>query len=262
MKHLSQSALSFAFLLLLISCKKEQTEPKATLNQQEVVLQYNQTFDFEVKKGSSIVDFSTLATSSSDEFVGKTNNQGQFIANTIGETTIKILGEGINLTAKVTVNPIQQLFAEPVTNFTYDKMQIKSAEKRILLQETATGLVYNGENNNLEDVIYLFTPQGKLSAAALLFPSTSSLVEKTAVFYAERYNMIGSSENYYYFENPKLQYIVGIGVDADLGFHALYFKPEDTNAWNIQKAIEPMQLKTRKPVNKDLMLKYHELKKN
>jgi hypothetical protein len=261
MKQILQNVLLLLALFTVMSCKKATQEPEATLNQKDISLHYNETFTFEVKKGNNVIDFSTLTTSSSDEFVGTINNQGVFEANTIGETTIKIMGDGVNLTAKVTVTPIQNLFEEPITNFLFNKSQIKSAEKRNLLNETATGLLYDGENNLLEYVIYILTNQGYLSSSAMLFPLNSTLPERLAVFYAERYNIIGELDNYFYFANPRENYFVRIGMDEDLGLHALYIKDPDAIAEIKSSTLEKVIVYT--PQNKTEFLQvFRQLKEN
>lgn len=246
MKQILQNVLLLLALFTVMSCKKATQEPEATLNQKDISLHYNESFTFEVKKGNNVIDFSTLTTSSSDEFVGTINNQGVFEANTIGETTIKIMGDGVNLTAKVTVTPIQNLFEEPVINFSFNKSQIKAAEKRLLRQEVATALAYVGENSNVEEVVYLFNTQGKLSGAGLMFPTSSVLVEKVAVYFAERYDPIGTLDDYYIFQKPNVDYAVGVGYTVDLGFHALYFNTSESSALDLHQRITPLATRPEK----------------
>ncbi len=224
-------AIGLAVLVaVFVACGKDNKEPTAALNQTEITLHYDEEFQFEVKKGDQTVPFTSLTTSSSDEVVGNINGSGLFEANRIGETTIKIVGDGINLSAKVTVEPYQNLFAEPVINFNGTKQDIKNAEKRSLSTETATALLYTGENSNIEEVFYSFGSNGRLNGAISLFPMNISLAEKIAVFYIERYEYIGTSDNVFYFRDQQRGVAVGLDINQGVGFGAVYINSNSLQA--------------------------------
>lgn len=237
-KNCAIKLIGITYMLLVIACGKDTKKPEAILNSTNVALKHKETFQFEVTRGNEQVPFSTLTSSSSDDFVGSLSSSGLFTANSIGETTIKIVGEGISLSAKVTVEPIYNLYREPSLNFSHSKAQIKSYETRSLDGETAGALLYKGENNNLDYVMYIFE-NGVLNGAAVLFPPRSSLVEQVTAFYNERYNYLGQTSGRLVFDTPKSSVMVVIGVDSDLGFNAMYLDGTGVRAQGIKAELEP-----------------------
>lgn len=225
----------YLFVLFLastitLSCSKDGTEPSATLNQSEVNLNYDGEFQFVVSKGNESVDFSTLTASSSNEFVGRINNSGMFEANKVGETTIKIMGDGISLEATVTVTPYHELFDEPIIDFTANKTTIRDSENRKFVQEVDEFLIFEGENSRINNVVYLFGANGRLRSAMSLYPTTSSLVENIAVFYLERYDYLGQEDDIFVFRSEDKSILVGLGNIPVFGFGATYFSSTSSQA--------------------------------
>lgn len=211
-----------ALVVLLISgCSKNKIEPDAVLNSSEVTLKYDETFKFKVKKGDKDIDFGLLTFSSSDELVGIMNNEGVFTAKKVGETTVKIMGEGVNLTAKVVVEPYQNFFIEPYQNFDGNISSIKKYEKRKLLNELSSGLIYEGENSDLKYVIYTIDKE-VLSGSAAVFNPIRNVMDKVATYYLERYEFLGIDGTALYFKDSKRKFAVIIDVNTSLGFHSLY----------------------------------------
>lgn len=215
------SILLTVFAFLISSCSKDNPEPEAALNQTDITLHYDETFQLVVKKGDENVAFSKLTVSVSNEHVGEVKPTGLFEAKRVGETTITITGQGISLTAKVTVKPYHTLFSDPYLIFGNSKANVKGFEKRTLEVEIQDALLYKGENANIRNVMYTFD-SGKLFSTFVLFTSTS-FIETTATYYKERFEFLGTESSEIYFIDRESKVAVVLSYNNSLGFNAAYF---------------------------------------
>lgn len=207
-------------VLLIISCSKKDDKPSTTIDQDKVSLNYDQSHQFKLSEGSTAVDAAKATWTSSDLSVGTINAAGLFKASKIGNTTIKAVINGATISSEVTVIPYSELCVEPVAEFGISMAAVKSREKRAFLEQSATSLLYKGENAKLSNVIYSFQPSGLESSILLLSP-TNAVVEESAKFFAERYPFAGESDGIFFFEDLKTT--VGVGYLEELGFVAVYF---------------------------------------
>lgn len=207
-------------VLLIISCGKNDDKPGTTLDQHEVSLNYDQTHQFKISEGGTALDASKVTWTSSDIHVGTIDAAGLFTAHKIGTTTIKAVTNGSTLTSEVTVIPYSELCVEPITEFGISLATVKSREKRAMLEQTTTALLYKGENPKVLNVIYSFNASA-LESSILLFSPTSEVVEESARFFAERYPFVGESEDIFFFEDAKTT--LSVGYFPELGFVAVYF---------------------------------------
>lgn len=206
--------LCIALPTWMAGCGKNDNLP-LTINQTEVQLRYDGTFDF------SIRNVSDVEWSSSDAFVGTIGPDGKFQAHHIGETTItgKALGEFV--TAQVVVEPIVVDVVEPYMEFGKTLPDVKNFEKRQLLHEAPTVLVYTEASEYTLGARYIF--EGNLFNSVSLLWSDARTEEGTT-FYAERYELFGSSNNIRYYTDKSNSILISLTNDSVRGFVATYSK--------------------------------------
>ncbi len=222
------------------SCgKKGEGEPDLQLNAATVDLRYDQTHQFSVTKGASAMAANTFTWTSTDQTVGTVSTGGLFTAKKIGQTTINGSSASGSVTAKVTVTPYSTMVKEPYFDPTATIATTKSKETRTLVSQDGNTLLYNGENANVRNVIYLFE-NGQMTQGALLLANTNAVVQEFATFIKERYNYLGDNGAGVYVYSDNKNVTVGIGADATLGFYALYIKYSGSARGSI-KAIEAVR---------------------
>jgi hypothetical protein len=70
--------------------------------------------------------------------------------------------------------------------------------------------------------MYLFT-DNQMTSGSLLLTTTTDVINESAKFYKERYTYLGmENDTYFYGDNNNL--VIGILLDAKLGFMAIYIK--------------------------------------
>lgn len=217
--------LAMVAVVTISSCKKDDNAPVYSLNESEVIIHYDETFKFTMSDGASTVDANRLTYFSSNESVGTISDSGEFEAKKIGESTITVKGPGSNeLTAQVVVEPYYTLYTEPSVEFGTSIQSVKSYESRTIAAETATSLLYDGENGNIEGVMYLFE-SNKLTGAIVVLPNgDSEFGEQLATFYFERYQFAGESDDMYFFTDEENGVAIGVGVVDSFGLTASYFR--------------------------------------
>lgn len=241
MRYQSNRTYLFLWILLgafFIGCSKSETaKPKLSLNATEVKLNYDEEFQFVLKRGEEVISFSSVTTSSTDEFVGRVNNSGVFEAQHVGETDITLVHEGESIKAKIIVEPIYTFFQEPFNEFGKGKSQIKSLEKRRLLFEDTNGLIYSGENNRVEYIGYLFE-NNRLKGSIVDFKNSRIYVNDIMYFYDERYTFEGEEDDIYLFTNKSKNIVVGLTI-ANAELRAAYIPYNgQLNAQSILKAMQ------------------------
>lgn len=211
--------LFFVAVSTLVGCSKSDgPNPEFKINQKEVKLNFDGSFDFKVENASNV------SWSSSDEFVGTVASDGKFKAKHIGEATITGVADGKSVSAKVIVEPYVTDIIEPLITFGASKANVKSFEKRALQNETSTGLLYNGQGNKEKQVVYVFE-NSLLKSPALTFNANfNDIGSVLAKFYSERYTVIGAEDGVIYFESKDKKSAVAIGASASLGLSAIYLK--------------------------------------
>lgn len=107
---------------------------------------------------------------------------------------------------------VPRLFLEPSVSFGATTAQIKREERRTLLQETTTGLSYEGSNAIEKGAAYLLE-NGRMTSAAVLL-SLSVDVNKLSTFLTNWYKMLGEADNLLVFESRDGKYDLIVGIDA------------------------------------------------
>ncbi|MBD1423790.1 hypothetical protein [Sphingobacterium chuzhouense] len=209
----------FVTMATLIGCGKNEDGP-LTINQTEVKLRYDGDFTFSTNNTNNV------EWSSSDEFVGIIGSDGKFEARHIGETTITGKIRGQSITAKVIVEPTVIGVIEPYIQFGKRKSDVKNFEKRQLGNEASTVLFYTETSTYTWGARYLFE-DNLFTSASLLW--NDSRIEEGAAFYAERYQLIGRSNNIYYYTDKTNSVVISVTSDYSLGFTATYSKNTTTN---------------------------------
>lgn len=207
----NQLWIMFIALTICIGCGK--SDPPLSINQTEVTLRYQEEFLFAIKN-AVIVEWT-----SSDEFVGKIESDGTFKARHIGETTITGKSQGKTFTAHIVVEPTITGVAEPFLQFGKRKPDIKDFEMRQLADETPQTLFYTEPSTYTWGARYIFEDD-LLAKVDLLW--NFSKIEESAIFYAERYELVSTSNNITYFRDRSGGTVVQLTSDSSLGVTASY----------------------------------------
>ncbi|QQT44890.1 Uncharacterised protein [Sphingobacterium multivorum] len=203
-------------------CSKSDS-PSMQINQKEVKLKFDGSFDFKIDNASSV------EWSSSDEFVGKVGSDGKFKAAHIGEATVTGKVSGNTVSAKVIVEPYVTDIVEPTVEFGASKATVKSFEKRSLFFENSDGIIYTGQGNKEKQVFYVFG-NSKLSSSSLIFNTNfTDIGSILAKFYGERHQVLGTDSGTIFFQSKDKKTIIGISVGSSLGLNATYI-PESSSA--------------------------------
>jgi hypothetical protein len=217
-------ALAF-FALLLSSCSKKDSESKPLpykIDKENVALHYDETHQFLVTQGAVEIDAKTITWKSSDESVATIDANGKLSGKKIGMVTLTATSGSLNLKSTVTIIPYSNLCKEPYFEDGTTIATTKSKETRPLANETATSLLYTGENAKLRNAMYLFT-DNKMTSGSLLLTTSTDVINESAKFYKERYTYLGmESDTYFYGDNNNL--VIGILLDAQVGLMAVYIK--------------------------------------
>ena len=212
MKKITLFALSM--LLILAACKKDE-DPKLSLDKSEITLQHDKTGQLTANMDCTWI--------SSDIKVATVSTTGLVTGNLIGDAiiTAKSQGGNIEATCAVHITPVSVLFKEPYFVYGASSSLTKLNESRLLKAETATGLIYYGENSNVRFVMYTFATNAMTSAIVLL-QNTTSVTSESVTFMTERYSFYGYSDGFYMFKDGNGT-IMAVSYDDSLGLNVLYF---------------------------------------
>lgn len=215
----------FTFIVLILAgCSKDKNnDPVYEINSTTLTTNYDKEFQFSIEGNPE-----NIVWSSSDENVGTIDNTGLFKANKIGSTTITAKIGTASVKSEVTVESYGELFKEPYTDYGSNKASIKSKESRSLKAEISTALLYEGENNIVKDLLYLFE-NDKMQAASINFSYSSSIASQVGQFYGERYTYLGFDDDYIFMNNNKGS-IIGISVNDSGDLNATYLSESSAKA--------------------------------
>jgi hypothetical protein len=239
----------------IFSCSKKNSVSPYKLDNTAVSVHYDQTHQFQVSQGSAALQGSATTWKTSDTTVGVINQAGFFSAKRVGTVTVTGTASTYNLKATVTVVPYSTLCKEP---FFQDGASIDSTEKREfrpLTGASATGLVYTGENAKVRTVEYGFVDD-KMTAAVLLLANTDAVVTEADKFFSERYTLLGTANNVYYFTDKVKLIALSIDSNATVGFNALYVKASSasTSAINSKNLIELNKIRVNTLKSQSLLI--------
>lgn len=209
-------------LLLFIACSKSDPEPAVTIDSSTLDLKYDGEHQFKLTKGTDEITTTSYAWKSSDEKVGTIGVNGLFEARKIGKTTIVATAtDGKSVQSEVTISPYTTFLTEPIKDFYANKESIKSLEKRKLYYESTDGLIFEGDNSNVEYVGYTFK-NGRVNSGIVIFNSTTGIVDLIGTFLSERYPHKGAFDGKIGFIDDEKKFAVVLSVDPSLGLNAIY----------------------------------------
>ena len=145
----------------------------------------------------------------SDQFVASVNEQGRIICKHVGSCTIFVATADarFSTTCIIHVKPNHELFDVPVLDFKTTKTIVKLKETdKTLVYETPTMLVYQGNENPIQQLVYLFDETQKLESSVVKL--ASSVSSELAAFMDEYF------EQYQSAEGDNLQAWSGNGTEA------------------------------------------------
>lgn len=218
-KHL---LIILIFYVFFLSCSKKDDSPKLyELNETNVELHYDESFQFKITNNGKIVNFSSANTIISNPRIGTIDYAGLFTAETIGESSFEIKVDSHALYGKITVIPyFSDLFAEPFyLNFKNESPSIINSENsagRVLVHvsDNEEATIFKGENELVHAVLYAKSNDNRnlISGSIVKFRSDyQSAREDLRIFLSERYTQIGK---------------VSV-IDGDPQYDAIFFKSEE-----------------------------------
>jgi hypothetical protein len=174
-------------LLVVTGCKKESLS-RLEINGNNVVLHYDETFQFNIKVGNQLIPSESVQWNSSDEIRGTVDPSGLFKAGIIGSTVITGTYEGEIVTCEVTIVPRHTFFREPLTIMGSSTQAVKDYEERPVMAfpNYKDRLDYIEESTNILDLAYVFD-KDKLQLILIAFGRNPDLYELIINFYKERY---------------------------------------------------------------------------
>jgi hypothetical protein len=213
----------FLIVILFVfnSCKKELKSIQ--LDKNEITIHYDESYQLDVSYSPTDVDVPPVFTWFSENTeVAEVDQSGLVEGVKIGETNIKVQTEDAKFQAacKVIVEPISNLYKEPIIEFGQTKSYVKSKETRLIDYETSDGIAYKGENSKVRYVMYLFELDMLESSAVML---VSTATEEVATFLKERYDLIGTIDDVFFFRINNTV-VAGITYDISLGLVVIYMK--------------------------------------
>lgn len=215
----------FPVILIFNSCEKKLKSVE--LDNEEITIHYNETYQLNASYSPTDIDNRpTFTWHSENTDVAKTDQKGLIEGVRIGETTITAQTEEpvFKASCKVIVEPISNMYAEPVLDFGENMSFVKDKETRTLVFEDAEGLVFEGENLKVLGIMYFFEYE-RLSFTAALFENSPSVIEELNTYLSERYEFLGVNEGIYFHEVGE-NIIAARSIDSELGLNVIYF--EDT----------------------------------
>lgn len=181
----------FLCIGILHSCKK--SDQNYQLNQTQVELKYDQTFQFTLTPNTS---FDKVNVRNTNNDVGQIDNKGLYSAHNLGTSMLTFIVDGQELKATVEVKPYETFFTEPKLLLRVNKAEIKKLESRTLINEDTNELIYAGENNMVDQIIYQFDPANQmLKNCVVKFSAQAPSDERMLTFFRERYESLGNVDN-------------------------------------------------------------------
>jgi len=221
---------------MVVGCGDDYDIDQFTLNATKLALHYDDVYPFSVKLGKTDITASTFKWSSSDEQVGTVDANGVFHAKRIGTTTISAANNTSAVTCNITIEPYETFLTEPMLSFGASVNDVKTFEQRKLSVDVSGSLLFSGENDLVNGVMYSFQ-DGKLTSCIVLFANTSELVERVKTFYSERYTYMGETDDLLYFEGEN-NLLVALSIKGTGSKNVVYRPKSIEQTKNIVSAIQ------------------------
>ncbi|RYU97097.1 hypothetical protein [Emticicia agri] len=212
--------------LIAISCTEE-VEP-LTISDIEVELHHDESHQFNLKRGTALVDATEIEWSSGHEKIGKIDAKGKYRARKVGLSHVTGISKGQILQASINVIPYSDILTEPIAEFGASKEFVKSKERRKFYKQLDNNTIaYEGENEAIRTVLYSFE-NNKLEAVTVVFTSNTAVAGEVGTFYRERYPEFKIKDPYVFcFDDDKVKVVV-LSVVSGVGLSAIYI-PYTTN---------------------------------
>ena len=155
---------------------------------------------------------------SSNEFVASVDRSGVVRANHVGDAYISAFIGNEELVCQVVVEPIVDIFQEPILAFGESKRYIYNEEWRELIEETRDYLWF--EDSDVDFYKYMFE-FNKLIQAGVTIKPRSVTVDELNLFLDERYQFVLDDMGFMVFERDYF----GVEVYADrVGVRIIYYE--------------------------------------
>lgn len=219
--------LSLSTLLIASACSKSEDE-KSTLDKTSITLNKDKTIQLNVSTGNNSINWSC-----EDEYVASVSNSGLVTGNRVGKTIVT----ANDLKCQVIVDPIYNLYEEPVLDWNMTKSQIVS-KLGTPYSSTSTTIIYETKNSKAPLIMYTFDTNGKLKGSYVTV--MSNYVTECSDFLLERYAVwdISSGSNIIALfgnslDTKKATVIVGIQVESRY-IGVVYIPNNSTKSANVE----------------------------
>lgn len=226
--------ISLLIFTILFSCKKDE-DPVFTLDSATTVLTSGGTHQI-VIKGSTTEKFTYK---SDNDFIATVDESGLITGKRVGETVIKVSGNGFIGECKSTINPLYNTFNEPITSFGIKRSEVKSKETRTIFTETETITIYKGSLR--EKYVAYFFENGILTHSAVILSSAYS--SALGSYMAERYVIVSVDPVLAYSVDYK--FMVGTSLTDDLDWFVMYMPKDNNKAAHISSRAKEEVLKSK-----------------
>jgi hypothetical protein len=224
---MKKSSVILLFLFFgFYSCEKDLKS--IHLDRSEITMHYNDTTQLIVTFSPSDADVQPVFIWSSDNLDVVTVDDTGFLKGVrIGETNVvvKTLDEKFQDSCKVFIEPISNLYLEPIYELGTSVSYIKSKVLRELLVENPNVLIYKGYTDNVTYVMYVFESDKLTSATVLL---KEGLMAQATTFLSERYEFHETLNGVtYYRVNQSV--LAGLGYDPKIGLTVTYVAHDEVH---------------------------------
>jgi len=210
-------------ILAFYSCEKELKSIQ--LGKSEITIHYDESYQLDVSYSPTDVDIPPVFTwYSEDTEVAEVDQNGFVEGVKIGETDINVQTEDAKFQAfcKVIIEPISNLYKEPILEFGQSRAYVKNNETRDLLLETDGGISYEGDNSKVRAIMYLFDYTG-LNGVGVLLESNESVLHEALTYLNERYDLMIKIDAAIFFKvNEDVAAV--LSVDNSLGLNVIYME--------------------------------------
>jgi len=215
--------------MLMFSCGQEDPQDdNISISQTAIEIDYEETFRLDatfIRDGYSPTGF---IWESANPDIAAVRNDGTVTGLRVGTTIVTVYTADRLFSAdcEVTVLPTNLLYQDPLLNFNESKAFIKANENRRLLDEDDEFLLYQGENNNIIGLAYLFENTFYDYSLVILNPETNEYLDNLWDFLEQRYELVVLTEEFALFENEHV--LVILTIDEQLGLIAIYIENDET----------------------------------
>lgn len=217
-------SLILALSLMVIACKKDKDEePPITINKTVVTVNHGTTDQLTLSRIIS------CTWDSDDDYIASVSSSGLVTGNIIGQTKVHArLTSGQTFECTVNVEPLTMMYEEPVFLWGNNKTSVKYQENRDLIEEDGEFLVYAGENNKVDLVMYMFA-DNQLESVIVLLKDPDANYDEAQAFMDERYefveelNDVPDTEFLLVYQNRD-NVMAGLSIHATLGLNVLYME--------------------------------------